>query len=251
MALHALILAGSRQGAQDPLAKAHNVSHKALLPIAGQPMLARVVETLRNTPAIADITICIETEAPVTSLYGPAIPILPSAQGPSESIHRALTQLGAPLLVTTADHPLLQRTWIEDFLKNAGTADFAIGIATKATIERDVPKTRRTYIRLRDLQFSGCNLFLLRTPQAANIITLWRKIEHARKKPWTMAALLGPQILLRALTGTLTEHALIARVTKLAHGARPALIRIDDGWAAVDVDKESDFALAEKRLSRS
>ncbi|NJM91716.1 MAG: hypothetical protein HC861_02805 [Rhodospirillaceae bacterium] len=40
--MNALILAGSR-GPDDPMAKAANVSHKALLPVAGVPMLLRVV----------------------------------------------------------------------------------------------------------------------------------------------------------------------------------------------------------------
>ena len=47
--MNALILAGSR-GPDDPMARAAGVSHKALLPVAGVPMLLRVVEALRALP---------------------------------------------------------------------------------------------------------------------------------------------------------------------------------------------------------
>ncbi|MFC7554928.1 hypothetical protein ACFQU7_25930 [Pseudoroseomonas wenyumeiae] len=48
----ALVLAGSRAGAADPMAMAAGVSHKALLPVGGVPMLARVLEALRDSPAL-------------------------------------------------------------------------------------------------------------------------------------------------------------------------------------------------------
>ena len=45
--MNALILAGSR-GPDDPMARAAGVSHKAMLPVDGVPMLLRVVEAVRD-----------------------------------------------------------------------------------------------------------------------------------------------------------------------------------------------------------
>ena len=47
----ALILAGSRPGAPDPVAAAEGLSHKALVGIAGKPMLAHVAAALRDAGA--------------------------------------------------------------------------------------------------------------------------------------------------------------------------------------------------------
>ena len=44
----ALILAGSRQGAQDPVALAEGVAHKALVTVEGEPLLTRVYQALRD-----------------------------------------------------------------------------------------------------------------------------------------------------------------------------------------------------------
>ena len=45
----ALVLAGQRRGT-DPMAAAAGLSHKALLPVAGVPMLLRVLAALRTYP---------------------------------------------------------------------------------------------------------------------------------------------------------------------------------------------------------
>ena len=54
-----LILAGSR-GPADPVARLAGVSHKAFAPIAGIPMLVRVVRALTASPAVGTIHIAIE-----------------------------------------------------------------------------------------------------------------------------------------------------------------------------------------------
>ncbi|AOX17228.1 nucleotidyltransferase family protein [Kozakia baliensis] len=250
MTLPTLVLAGSRDGAQDPLARLGGVAHKALLPVVGTPMILRVLNTLRATPGLGPMAVSIENPDAIRPLIGDAM-ILPTAKGPSGSVAIALERLGAPLLVTTADHPLLRTEWIAQFLMGAeGKCDLAVAVANRTVIERDVPGTKRTYIRLRDLQFSGCNLFWLGTIKARRVVELWQKLERDRKKPWRMAATLGWGILLRAVTGRLTRDALYRRIEKLT-GAKVLLIELSDGRAAVDVDKPSDLALVEKILTHS
>ncbi|WP_367160297.1 nucleotidyltransferase family protein [Kozakia baliensis] len=250
MTLPTLVLAGSRDGAQDPLARLGGVAHKALLPVVGTPMILRVLNTLRATPGLGPMAVSIENPDAIRPLIGDAM-ILPTAKGPSGSVAIALERLGAPLLVTTADHPLLRTEWIAQFLMGAeGKCDLAVAVANRTVIERDVPGTKRTYIRLRELQFSGCNLFWLGTIKARRVVELWQKLERDRKKPWRMAATLGWGILLRAVTGRLTRDALYRRIKKLT-GAKVLLIELSDGRAAVDVDKPSDLALVEKILTHS
>lgn len=253
MTLPVLILAGSRDGARDPLAVHGKVAHKALLSVAGKPMLGRVLATLEATQGLGPFYVSIEDPQAVAPLLGEAT-VMPTASGPSGSVALALESLGTPLLVTTADHPLLRSAWIHEFLHAATDAnatppcDLAVGVASRAVIERDVPGTKRTYIRLRDLTFSGCNLFWFGTPRAAEVVRLWRDLERNRKRPWRMAATLGYGTLFRAITGRLTSEGLCKRIRELT-GARVRLIPLSDGRAAVDVDKPSDLALAEKLLA--
>ncbi|AQT05737.1 nucleotidyltransferase family protein [Acetobacter persici] len=248
--LSALILAGTRPGAPDPMAQAAGVSHKAILPVGGTPMILRVISALRATPGIGRIVVCIDNPAVLAGIIPPDIDILPaSPHGPSASVLAGLTQMGTPLLVTTADNALLRPAWISEFLGKCGPdTDVAAAVAPEAAVLRDVPGTRRTFIRLADMAFSGCNLFLFRTPASLAVAELWQHVEKNRKHPLRIAWLLGPGVLLRALCKKLTRAALCNRIGALT-GTTAELIPLSDGRAAVDVDKPADLDLTEKLIA--
>ncbi|MDG6094255.1 NTP transferase domain-containing protein [Acetobacter sp. AN02] len=235
------------------MAAAAGISHKTILPVAGKPMILRVTEALQASPAIDRIAVCIEAPDVVRDLLPPGAELLAAASGPAASVAEALSRLGTPLLVTTADHALLKPEWIRDFTEGAQDADLAIGIATKDVVRRDVPDTKRTWIRFADMTFSGCNLFLFRTPASAGAVRLWQTIEAERKHPLRMAWLLtvrlrGPGLLLRWLTGRLTAAAFCGYIERYT-GASVRFVPLADGRACVDVDKPADLELTERLLA--
>ena len=180
------------------------------------------------------------------------VTFIPPASGPSASVMKALDTLGTPLLVTTADHALLEPAWVRSFVQKAqeSGADVAAGIAMESDILRDVPGTRRTMIRLADGAFSGCNMFLFRTPAATGVIRLWQQLEADRKNPLKMARTLGLGILLRFVLRRLTRADVCRRIGQLSH-ARVAMIELPNGRAAVDVDKPADLELVTHLLASS
>ena len=54
-----LVLAGRREGV-DPFAESVGASHRALIPVAGVPMLLRVLRCLAATSRVADLTVSID-----------------------------------------------------------------------------------------------------------------------------------------------------------------------------------------------
>jgi GTP:adenosylcobinamide-phosphate guanylyltransferase len=245
----ALILAGSRQGAQDPVALVEGVPHKALVEVAGVPLLARVHAALR---AAGVERIAVAADAPEVVALAQALgaeTVAPES-GPSGSVARGFALLGAPMLVTTADHALLQPEWVRQFLADSPPdADVAVLLARRDAVERAVPETRRTWLRFADGQWSGCNLFLLATPAAAAAIATWREVEANRKRPWRIAARLGPRVLWDYLRGRLTLAEAVARLGARI-GIRAAVVAAADGLAAVDVDKVSDLVLVRDVAAR-
>ena len=248
--LPVLVLAGTRPGVPDPMAQAAGVTHKAILPVAGIPMITRVLTTLRATPEVGRIVVCIDQPDVLNGLLPADISVIPSRpEGPSASVLAGLAKLGTPLLVTTADNALLKPEWVSELLaKCPPECDVAAAVAPEATVLRDVPVTKRTFIRLSDLAFSGCNLFLFRTPAAINVARLWLKVEKNRKRPLRIAWLLGPFTLVLAVLKKLSRAALCGRIAKLT-GANAALVCLADGRAAVDVDKPADLVLTEQLLA--
>ncbi len=242
--INALILAGSRQGKQDPLALYAHVSHKAIIPIIGKPMIKYVTDTLAKIESIDKIAVSIEQSNIVKNILPNFIQYLPACAGPSASIIQAIQTLRTPLLVTTADNPLLQPEWVEYFLQEAerSRCDFAVGIALKQQIEKDVSNTKRTYINLADGSFSGCNIFLFKSSQSIQIVRLWQKLESYRKQPLKMGFFLGYSIILRYILHRLTRNALKRRIFKLTK-VKTHFVLMPWGQAAVDVDKPDDLKL--------
>jgi len=250
----ALIMAGSRPGG-DPMARAAGVSHKCLLPVDGTPMIRRVVAALLAAPSVGRVMISIDAPDLLEEFFsGPEsdrIGLVQSAETPSLSALAAIEAAGgaAPMLITTADHPLLVPALIERFCREAEAsgADIVAGLAPEDVIRTAFPESRRTYLRFRDGRFSGCNLFALLRTEGTKAIRLWRRVERDRKRPWRIAKAFGLTMLLGYLAGWLTLDAALARLSRLA-GAKAGVVVLPVAEAAVDVDKPEDLVLVEAIL---
>jgi GTP:adenosylcobinamide-phosphate guanylyltransferase len=237
----ALVLAGARPEA-DPVAAYAGVSHKALIPLAGQPLLERVLGALR---AAGVRRIAVSANNPqVTALAARlGAEVLAAEAGPSLSALGGVEALGPPVLLTTSDHALLAPEWILQFLDDAPeTADVAVLLARREVVEAAAPGTRRTYLKFADGEWSGCNLFLVRSERGLAAIQLWRAIEADRKRPWRIIRRLGPLTLVRYLAGRVTLAEALSRLSRLC-GAQVTAVPSRFGLAAVDVDKPADLDL--------
>ena len=246
----ALVLAGTRPGG-DPLAAQAGVAHKALIEVGGMPMLGRVLCALAATGEVGRMVVATDRPELLSHMpsVGKAVEVIPAAAGPSASVARALEQLGTPLLVTTADHALLQAEWVSQFLRDAGgvEADAVVGLARREAVVAAAPGTERTWLRFADGDFSGCNLFLLRTTEAVRIVGLWQSLEAARKRPMSLLRRLGFLHVLRYRLGLLRLDQALERLGRIA-GARVRYAVLADGRAAIDVDKQADLELVRQLL---
>lgn len=249
---HAVILAAGR-GPGDPMAKAYGVAHKCLLPVAGAPMLARVVRALAATAIAQPYALSIEEGAPYAAALARdarrVAPVAPRSSAPSSALAAIVSAGQYPVLVTTGDHPLLTPAMLGHFMgeAEAGKADVLAALATGVTIRAAYPETRRTYFKLGGTEVSGCNLFAVMNPKGLRLVEAWREIEKNRKKPLKLVAAFGIVPLLEYLLGRLTPERAFARVSqRLGIAVRPVFMPFAE--AAIDVDKPDDLKLAEKIL---
>lgn len=252
--MNALILAGSR-GPDDPMAKAAGVSHKALLPVAGVPMLLRVVDAVRALPGIERVFICIEDERVVAQVpamvalqRNHVLAVVPAAKSPAASVAAALRSidLATPLLVTTGDHPLLTPAILRTFLELAPPdCDLAVALAPADVVAAAYPGAIRTFYRLGNRRFSGCNLFLVRSPKAARVADFWRGLEAHRKRPLRLIWQIGPLAFIRILLGLMDADQAFTYLSRRT-GAAIRHVELPIADAAVDVDKPADLELVER-----
>lgn len=253
---NALILAGNRREG-DTVAQMAGVSHKALAPIHGVPMLLRLYRTLSASPGIANLYVCIDDAALLDAVPELAVArdagkliIVPPADSPAASVALALDRiaLDLPLLTTTADHPLLTVEMVRHLLAHApADADLAVGLADATVVRAAYPGAIRTFYRFQEKRVSGCNLFLAQNTRARDVALYWRRMERHRKKPWRLVWEVGPAALLRLACGRMSVDAAFAHISGLT-GARIRPVMMPFAEAPIDVDKPADYKLVSEIL---
>lgn len=252
----ALLLAGSRPGT-DPLAQAAGVPVKPLAPVAGEPMINRPARALLAHPGIARLLILTQqpdlyAAHPATAWLAdhPDVRFHPSGAGIASTLMDMLDRSDAPypLLVTTADHVLLDGAMLDQFIAEAAGADIAVAMVERATLLARYPQSRRTWLKFRDGWWSGANLFWFGSGRARAVIALWQEVEQDRKKGWKILAAFGPVALLGALSRILTLRGGIARMGR-RFGLTARLVAMARPEACIDADKVEDVALIEQILA--
>src|SRR5687768_10499919 len=157
----AVLLAGSRPGG-DPFAQAMGVMHKALIPVAGEAMILKPLRTLLASPDIARVLVLAQEPAPLrASIPASKRVAFRESEGTiAQTLSKLLANRGTqfPVVVTTADHALLDGAMLFEFLAKSAGADLAVGVVAKAKMTTWFPTAKRTWIPFRGDSFSGANL---------------------------------------------------------------------------------------------
>jgi GTP:adenosylcobinamide-phosphate guanylyltransferase len=253
----ALVLAGQRPGI-DPMAAHFGTEMKALIPVAGELMLCRVLEALLDAPEVARVIVLAQNTLELRAhpdlawaVEEPRVAFRVSGPTISGSVLGAMEDpaVGLPLLVTTADNVMLTPETIAEFVAGAGAggSDVSVAFVERANLERAVGPNKRTWLTFSDGAFTGANLFALTGGRATNALTFWEKVEADRKSVLRLAAHFGPVLMVRLLLRRMTlTQALAAAGAKLGASAAPVVL--SDGRMGVDVDKPDDHTLAESLL---
>ena len=247
----ALVLAGSRPG-RDAFAQSFGTDLKALIPVGGEPMVRRPVRALIESASIGKILILGQAPERIAA----ALPEDPRIEVGKSAGTIAGTVLGLlddpatrwPLLVTTADHALLDPAIVDEFCNAAKAADVAIGVVERANLLARLPQSQRTWLKFRGGAYTGANLFVLSSPAVRPAIELWRSVEQDRKKAWRILSLLGPAMLVLVALRLVSLDQVMVRLSARL-GLTIRAVPLSNPLAGVDVDKAEDHALVEAILA--
>jgi HAD superfamily phosphoserine phosphatase-like hydrolase len=251
----AIVLAGQRPGI-DPLARIFSLESKACVPIKGKPMATWVIETLLAAPQIGNIIVLAQDRQMVSALGlvelidDDRVTFAESVGGISQSIAHIVGKAPAdwPVLVTTADHPLLTVDMVNSFIDGAGLSDLSVAAVERRTVLQRYPASKRTWLKFKGGAYSGANLFALRSPATLKALELWAQAEQDRKKAFKLFWHFGPRLALRAITRTISFPSALRRAGQKL-GLNASLVLLPQAEAAIDVDKISDHEQAELILS--
>ncbi len=247
-----LVLAGTRPGG-DPLLGGTGLPSKALLPIAGKPMLAHVLAALAEAPEVGPITVVAQDTAPLAAdrrIAGASRNARwrTSPGSIADAVREAVEGTPGPLFVTTADNVLLTPAMIAQFLAEGAGRDVAIGLVERSRLQEAGISTARTWLSFRGGQWSGANLFLLGGRQVLPLVEFWRSLEQDRKKGLRLLGAFGPGLLAGAALRLIDIDTFAARAAA-RFGLGAQVVPMNAAEACIDADKPADIAVIETILA--
>lgn len=255
----AVVLAGKRDGALDPLAASSKVTHKCLVDVGGKAMLLRPIEALSRCSAVSRIYVSIDGPAALDSLAAldrirreGRLEVVQARHNLVDSVLMAAQAAGFPLLITTADNVLLSPEAIEQFGKAARSegADAAVAFARRESVLAAHPDGQRRFYRFACGAYSNCNLYWLGTQRALTAAEVFRSGGQFAKHPRRIIGAFGLLNLLRFRLGLGTlEGGFASFSRRLGLSIKP--VTITDGQVAIDVDNERTKLVAEEILARA
>ena len=247
----AVVLAGSRPG-RDDFAAQFGTDMKALVPVGGEPMVRRPVRALLASESIGRVLVLSQEPDRLAAVIpgNGRVSFRQSAGTIAETMLEICDDpaIRWPVLVTTADHALLDSATVNQFTKEGGTADVAIGVVRSRNLLSRLPETERTWLKFRGGAYTGANLFLLSSPSVRPAIELWRSVEQDRKKAWRVISLLGPAVLLSTVLRLISLDQVFSKLGRRL-GLKMRAVRLSNPLAGVDVDKPADHTLVEAILA--
>ena len=165
----ALVMAASRRGVDDPVARLQGKSHKCLVEIDGQVMLERVIEALVESGCFRQIHVSVDSEEILQAtpkmrgwLADGSVMFAQSRGNLADSVLSAVEHIDdpLPLVITTGDNAMHTPDIIRDFVRDfhASKADAVVGFTREEVVLREFANSGLAFHRLKDGGFSSCNL---------------------------------------------------------------------------------------------
>lgn len=253
-----VILAGRRAGAADAIALAAGVSHKCIAPVAGVPMILRVVRTVTAALPDARVLISIDDAAVlgnlpevVAGIAEGRIAIVDASTNIVDSIATAVRAAPLPMIVTTADNVLLSADAlhrIAGFGPSVG-AEAVVALARRESVMTAHPDGQRRFYPFRGGAYSNCNLYWLGSAPAMAAAEAFRDGGQFAKYPARIIAAFGIVNLLRFRLRSSTVEGMCAHIGRRFGVAFRPLV-LDDGRQSIDVDNERTLRVAEELLAK-
>lgn len=258
MKVTALIMAGKRSGVLDPLAKRANVAQKCVAPVAGVPMVERVVKEVAACKDVGEIRI-VAHEADEIAALPTVAPLLAEGRlkfcegkfNIVDSVFSGGEGADFPLMITTADNCLVTADGYSEFIGKAlaEEAGAAAALARKPDVIAADPEGQKKFYEFTDGGYSNCNTYWIGSAEALSAAEIMREGGQFVKFPRRIAKAFGWINLIRFYFGWGTKEGIFEQVSK-RFGFKVTPIVMSNGEFAIDVDNFRTYDVTERLLAK-
>jgi NDP-sugar pyrophosphorylase family protein len=250
----AVVSAGWSPTANDPLAEYTQGKSKALIPIAGKPMITHVIEALSNSRTVKHIVIvALDPDAEVQ--FPVPVECVPDAGGILDNAESGLQyalnhypDLDVVLLCTS-DIPTITGPIVDTLAEECLRTDHDLyyTVVERSVMEERFPGSHRSYVHLREGDFAGGDIIVVRPSLGITNRDLWDELAAARKNAFRQARLVGLGIFLRLVTRRLSLSDAERRIGQVlnVHGR---VVPFPYAEVGMDVDKPLQLEIVRAEL---
>lgn len=242
--MDAIVTAGGIPLPEEPLYTETRGRPKALLDIAGKPMVQWVLDALSEAQMVERVVLVGLTEKSGLTCRKP-ITFIPNQGKMLDNLRAAAEEVlrqnkkARHVLIVSSDIPAITGEMVDWLVRTAMETDEDVyyTVIPRQVMEARFPAAKRTWTRLADMEVCGGDMNVGRLSLLARKdVALWEKITNARKSPVRQAALIGLDTLFLLLFRRLTLAQAVEKVTKRLN-IRGRAIVCPYAEVGMDVDK--------------
>jgi CTP:molybdopterin cytidylyltransferase MocA len=257
--LDCVITAGGMPRPDDPIYAYTQGKPKALLDMGGRRMLERVVDALQAAHSVGDICVVGLAGTPFVDELQFQRPVhhLPDQGGLASNAMAGVRYMrernpAREMVVCSGDIPAITGDMVDWFVKNCAPYEHVLyyTMLTREVCETRYPHSKRTFIKLKDAEIAGGDIFLIQTDIIDDHHDLWQALANARKHAWRLAWLVGPRTVLKLLLRQLSLADLENLASRMIDGRPVKIVLSQYAELGMDADKPQQVDLLRADLRR-
>jgi GTP:adenosylcobinamide-phosphate guanylyltransferase len=219
--MNAIVTAGGIPQPGEPLYEVTQGGPKALLDIAGKPMVQWVLDALsgsQNIERVVLVSLPEDSGLTCTKL----VAYVPNQGGMLQNVRAGIEKVleidpqAKHVLAVSSDIPAITAEMVDWMVKTTMETDHDIyySVIRKEVMDERYPGSKRSFTHLKNMDICGGDMNVVRAKTVAANEELWEKIIASRKNVFKQAALLGYDNLFLLLSRQITVDNAVKRVTK-------------------------------------
>jgi len=253
--MDAIVTAGGIPRPEDPLYTYSNGDSKALIDVAGKPMIQWVLDALGEAKKVDNVIIIglspksgVTCKKPIHYVSNQGRMLANIVAGVNKALE--INKRSKYVLVVSSDIPTLKPDMVDWLVKTCMETkdDLYYGVCPQDVMEARFPDSKRTYTHLKDMDVCGADMNITHVRMATEHLDMWETLIGSRKSPLKQASVIGFGTLFALFTRRLTLDDAVRRVCERI-GIRGRAIVWPHAEPCMDVDKPSQLELLRADLA--
>jgi GTP:adenosylcobinamide-phosphate guanylyltransferase len=255
--MYAIVTAGGIPNPEDPLYPFLKGDAKALVDVAGKPMIQWVLDALNDAKQVDEIILVglsaksgLASAKRIHYVTNQGRMLANLVAGINKAIE--LDRRTQYVLIASSDIPTLKGDMVDWLIARCAETkdDLYYGVCPRAVMEKRFPGSKRTYTRLKDIELCGSDINITHIRMATEHLDLWERLIGNRKSPMRQAAIIGWDVIWKiAVSHSLTLDELVKVVSQRLN-IKGRVIVWDRAEPSMDVDKPHQLELLRTDLEK-